>query len=104
MTQEDPPGLQPSTGPLRGLRVLELGQLIAGPICGQLLGDLGVDVIKVEEPDTGDPMRVWKNYEILPPRTFAGTMDRDSHTRQPRSANLTKEEAWVPKEQWKRWG
>ncbi|MBC9734762.1 CaiB/BaiF CoA transferase family protein [Nocardioides marmotae] len=46
-------------GPLTGLRVVELGQLIAGPFCGQLLGDYGADVIKVEEPTNGDPMRRW---------------------------------------------
>jgi len=48
-----------STGPLSGIRVLEMGQLIAGPCCGQLLGDLGAEVIKVEDPDKGDPMRQW---------------------------------------------
>ena len=48
-----------SAGPLEGLRVIEMGQLIAGPFCGQLLGDLGADVIKVEPPQTGDPMRHW---------------------------------------------
>ena len=48
-----------STGPLSGIRVLEMGQLIAGPFCGQLLGDLGAEVIKVEDPDKGDPMRQW---------------------------------------------
>lgn len=48
-----------STGPLAGLRVLEMGQLIAGPFCGQLLGDLGADVIKLEDPTNGDPMRQW---------------------------------------------
>jgi formyl-CoA transferase len=46
-------------GPLADLRVLELGQLIAGPFCGQLLGDLGAEVIKIEPPDVGDPMRAW---------------------------------------------
>ena len=48
-----------ATGALSGLRVIELGQLLAGPFCGQLLGDMGADVIKVEPPGAGDPMRVW---------------------------------------------
>ena len=47
------------TGPLVGLRVLELGSFIAGPFAGQLLGDYGADVIKVETPGQGDPMRAW---------------------------------------------
>jgi crotonobetainyl-CoA:carnitine CoA-transferase CaiB-like acyl-CoA transferase len=42
-----------------GLRVLELGSFIAGPFAGQLLGDYGADVVKVEPPDGGDPMRHW---------------------------------------------
>ncbi len=46
-------------GALRDIRVVELGQLLAGPFCGQLLGDMGADVIKVEPPVTGDPMREW---------------------------------------------
>ena len=46
-------------GPLAGYRVLELGQLIAGPFCGQLLGDMGAEVIKVEAPGVGDAMRQW---------------------------------------------
>jgi formyl-CoA transferase len=45
--------------PLDDLRVIELGQLLAGPFCGQLLGDFGADVIKVEDPGKGDPMRQW---------------------------------------------
>ena len=46
-------------GPLADIRVLELGQLIAGPFCGQLLGDLGAEVIKLEPPGVGDAMRDW---------------------------------------------
>jgi formyl-CoA transferase len=49
----------PTTGPLRGVRVLELGSFIAGPFAGQLLGDYGADVVKVEAPGDGDPMRRW---------------------------------------------
>jgi formyl-CoA transferase len=46
-------------GPLADIRVLELGQLIAGPFCGQLLGDMGAEVIKLEPPGVGDAMRDW---------------------------------------------
>ena len=52
-----------NTGALAGIKVIELGQLIAGPFCGQLLGDMGADVIKVEPPGAGDPMRTWGNGE-----------------------------------------
>lgn len=46
-------------GPLAGIRVVEMGQLIAGPFCGQLLGDMGAEVVKLEQPGVGDPMRHW---------------------------------------------
>jgi formyl-CoA transferase len=46
-------------GPLNDLRVLEMGQLLAGPFCGQLYGDFGAEVIKIEQPKVGDPMREW---------------------------------------------
>ena len=46
-------------GALKGIRVVEMGQLLAGPFCGQLLGDMGAEVIKVEPPGAGDPMREW---------------------------------------------
>ncbi|MFM7029306.1 MAG: CaiB/BaiF CoA transferase family protein [Chakrabartia sp.] len=58
-------------GALDGLLVVELGQLLAGPFCGQLLGDMGADVIKVEQPGSGDPMRDWGqgetkvNWEVI---------------------------------------
>ncbi|MEL6932142.1 MAG: CoA transferase, partial [Pseudomonadota bacterium] len=45
--------------PLDGLRVIELGQLIAGPFCGQLMADFGAEVVKVEPPEIGDAMRQW---------------------------------------------
>lgn len=46
-------------GPLTDLRVLELGQLLAGPFCGQIMADFGAEVIKCEQPGIGDPMRQW---------------------------------------------
>ncbi len=48
-----------SQGALAGLRLIETGQLIAGPFCGQLMADHGAEVIKVEPPGAGDPMRQW---------------------------------------------
>ena len=48
-----------SEGPLTDIRVLEVGTLIAGLFCGQLFGDMGADVIKIEPPDVGDPLRSW---------------------------------------------
>ncbi|MBE0490010.1 MAG: CoA transferase [Halomonas sp.] len=49
--------------PLAGLKVIELGQLIAGPFATKLLGEFGADVIKVEPPGTGDPLRKWRMIE-----------------------------------------
>jgi formyl-CoA transferase len=46
--------------PLAGVRVIEMGQLIAGPFAGKTLGDFGADVIKIEAPDGGDPLRNWR--------------------------------------------
>ncbi len=47
-------------GALAGIRVIEMGQLIAGPFCGKLLGEFGADVIKIEPPVGGDPLRQWR--------------------------------------------
>jgi crotonobetainyl-CoA:carnitine CoA-transferase CaiB-like acyl-CoA transferase len=46
--------------PLSGLRVIELGQLIAGPFASKILAEFGADVIKIEPPKTGDPLRTWR--------------------------------------------
>lgn len=46
-------------GPLSDIRVIEMGSLLAGPFCGQLLGDFGAEIIKIEQPKIGDPMREW---------------------------------------------
>lgn len=49
-----------AAGPLAGVRVIELGQLIAGPFCGKTLADFGAEVIKIEPPGKGDPLRKWR--------------------------------------------
>ena len=65
MTADGPADSSASTpaaghpGPLSGIRVLEFGQIAAGPFCAMLLADLGADVVKVEKPDGGDDMRRW---------------------------------------------
>jgi len=56
----DAPSDTQTIGPLAGLRVLELGQLIAGPFAARTLADFGADVIKVEAPGSGDPLRQWR--------------------------------------------
>ena len=49
--------------PLAGVRVLEMGALIAGPFCAKLLGEFGADVVKIEPPGAGDPLRSWRYVE-----------------------------------------
>ncbi|MBB1596537.1 CaiB/BaiF CoA-transferase family protein [Achromobacter sp. UMC46] len=49
-----------SSKPLSGIRVLELGQLIAGPFAAKMLGEFGAEVIKIEPPGKGDPLRNWR--------------------------------------------
>ncbi len=54
------------TGPLAGVKVIEMGQLIAGPFCGKILAEFGAEVIKIEPPatadsDGGDPLRTWRH-------------------------------------------
>ncbi len=49
-----------SPGALQGVRVVEMGQLIAGPFCGKTLAEFGADVVKIEPPGSGDPLRQWR--------------------------------------------
>ena len=52
--------MEMTTAALNGLRVIEMGQLIAGPFAGKTLGEFGADVIKIEAPGAGDPLRNWR--------------------------------------------
>lgn len=53
-----------ATGPLDGIRVLEVGTLISGPFAGRLLGDMGAEVVKIEPPGAPDPLRTWGQAEL----------------------------------------
>jgi crotonobetainyl-CoA:carnitine CoA-transferase CaiB-like acyl-CoA transferase len=53
-----------SETPLQGIRVVECGSMIAGPVCARLLGDYGADVVKVEDPGSGDVGRVWGDHKL----------------------------------------
>ena len=55
----EPPSLPPRAGALAHLKVLDLSRVLAGPWCGQILADLGADVVKVERPGAGDDTRAW---------------------------------------------
>jgi formyl-CoA transferase len=57
---ESPNEVSTGTGPLAGLKVIELGQLIAGPFAAKTLSDFGADVVKIESPGAGDPLRKWR--------------------------------------------
>ena len=59
-TPSSSPAAPGATGALAGLRVVEMGQLIAGPFCGKTLGEFGADVVKIEAPGGGDPLRNWR--------------------------------------------
>lgn len=84
------------SGALSDLRVLELGTLIAGPFCGQLLGDMGAEVIKIEAPGQGDPMRHWGPQKRGMPSVWWPVIGRNKKAitldlRQPEGQRLFKE-------------
>ena len=54
------PEASPTDGPLKGVRILDFGRILAGPFCSQILADYGADVIKVEQPGLGDETRSWQ--------------------------------------------
>jgi formyl-CoA transferase len=60
MNRQETPSANQNTSALQGMKVLELGQLIAGPFAAKTLADWGAEVIKIEPPGSGDPLRKWR--------------------------------------------
>jgi formyl-CoA transferase len=69
------------TAPLEGIKVLEMGSLIAGPYASALLAQFGAEVIKIEPPREGDPLRQWR-------KVHSGTLPRASGLRGQRRSTL----------------
>ncbi len=85
-----------SPSPLDDIRVLELGQLIAGPYCGQVLADFGAQVIKIEPPGKGDAMRQWGEADDSGEPLWWNVIARNKQSltldlRQPRGQALLRE-------------
>ncbi len=67
------------SGPLAGLRVLEIGHMLAGPYCGMLLADLGADVVKIESPE-GDLARTVSPHWIGPHNAYFASLNRSKRS------------------------
>jgi len=76
---------QTATGPLAGLKVIDMTRVVAGPLCGQILGDLGADVIKIERPGEGDDSR-----RVAPPWFREPTPDDPGESTYYQSVNRNK--------------
>jgi crotonobetainyl-CoA:carnitine CoA-transferase CaiB-like acyl-CoA transferase len=66
--------------PLSGVRVLDLSRVLAGPLCGMVLGDLGADVIKVEHPVRGDDTRDWGTRIGKTETAYFNSMNRNKRS------------------------
>ncbi|CAG7822948.1 unnamed protein product [Allacma fusca] len=67
----------PDDGPLKGLRVLDLTRILAGPYCTMILGDLGAEIIKVERPGHGDDTRTWSPPEVADMSCYFVSVNRN---------------------------
>ena len=88
--------------PLAGLKVLELGTLIAGPFAARLLAEFGAEVIKIESPDGGDPLRKWRKlYEGTSLWWFVQARNKKSLTlnlKHPEGVAILKQLEWAARD------